>query len=76
MQENSRDVNWSVFGSGRKQACCSAHGSVIAREYTIPAVVGVHQATVKIETGQLIRVDGNRGIIELLEVVGIEPMTS
>ncbi len=43
-----------------------AHGSVIAREYAIPAVVGVHQATVKIETGQRIRVDGNRGIVEIL----------
>lgn len=43
-----------------------AHGSVIAREYAIPAVVGVHQATVEIETGQRIRVDGNRGIVEIL----------
>ena len=47
-----------------------AHGSVIAREYAIPAVVGVHQATVKIETGQRLRVDGNRGIVEILEVEG------
>ncbi len=44
-----------------------AHGSVIAREYAIPAVVGVYQATAKIKTGQRIRVDGNRGIIEILK---------
>ncbi len=43
-----------------------AHGSVIAREYAIPAVVGVPQATVEIKTGQYLRVDGNRGIIEIL----------
>ncbi len=44
-----------------------AHGSVVAREYAIPAVVGVHQATVKIKTGQRLLVDGNRGIVEILE---------
>ena len=43
-----------------------AHGSVVAREYGIPAVVGVRGATSEIKTGQRIRVDGNRGIIEIL----------
>ena len=43
-----------------------AHGSVVAREYGIPAVVGVRRATSEIKTGQRIRVDGNRGIIEIL----------
>jgi pyruvate,water dikinase len=43
------------------------HGSVVAREYGIPAVVGVHQATQKLETGQRIQVDGNSGQIVLLE---------
>ena len=43
-----------------------AHGSVVAREYGIPAVVGVRDATKKLETGQQVRVDGNRGIIEIL----------
>jgi pyruvate,water dikinase len=42
------------------------HGSVVAREYGIPAVVSVDQATTKIKTGQRIRVDGSRGIVELL----------
>ena len=46
-----------------------AHGSVIAREYAIPAVVGVHQATVEIKTGQRLRVDGNRGIVEILDFI-------
>jgi pyruvate,water dikinase len=43
-----------------------AHGSVVAREYGIPAVVGVRDSTTKLITGQRVRVDGNRGIIEML----------
>ena len=42
------------------------HGSVVAREYGIPAVVGVHEATQRIETGQRIRVDGSAGTIVIL----------
>jgi rifampicin phosphotransferase len=43
------------------------HGSVVAREYGIPAVVGVHEATTRIANGQRIRVDGTQGRIVLLE---------
>jgi pyruvate,water dikinase len=43
------------------------HGAVVAREYGIPAVVGVEGATQKITDGQLIRVDGTRGIIEFVQ---------
>ncbi len=42
------------------------HGSVIAREYGIPAVVGVIDATSRIRTGQRIRVNGTAGYVELL----------
>ena len=42
------------------------HGSVVAREYGIPAVVGVQGATTALQTGQKVRIDGNRGIIEIL----------
>ncbi len=42
------------------------HGSVVAREYGIPAVVGVTQATQRLHTGQRIRVDGSAGRITLL----------
>jgi len=44
------------------------HGSVVAREYGIPAVVGVHQATVRLKDGQRIRLDGTTGEI----VIGID----
>ncbi|MCP5096740.1 MAG: phosphoenolpyruvate synthase [Chloroflexi bacterium] len=43
------------------------HGSVVAREYGIPAVVGVLEATHKIQTGQRIRVQGDLGYVEILE---------
>ncbi len=43
------------------------HGSVVAREYGIPAVVGVYQATSRLQTGQRIRLDGSSGAIEILD---------
>jgi pyruvate,water dikinase len=43
------------------------HGSVIAREYGIPAVVGVEGALEKIKDGQLIQVDGTQGFVEIIE---------
>jgi pyruvate,water dikinase len=42
------------------------HGSVVAREFGIPAVVGVHQATERLKDGQKIRVDGATGEIVLV----------
>jgi pyruvate,water dikinase len=42
------------------------HGSVVAREYGIPAVVGVHEATQRLKNGQRIRVDGTTGKIVVM----------
>jgi pyruvate,water dikinase len=42
------------------------HGAVIAREYGLPAVVGVEHATRLIRDGQRIRVHGTAGYVELL----------
>jgi pyruvate,water dikinase len=42
------------------------HGSVIAREYGLPAVVGVEHATRLIHDGQRIRIHGTEGYVELL----------
>jgi phosphoenolpyruvate synthase/pyruvate phosphate dikinase len=42
------------------------HGAVIAREYGLPAVVGVERATRLIQDGQRIRVHGTDGYVELL----------
>lgn len=43
------------------------HGSVVAREYGLPAVVGVVDATGRIADGQRIRLDGTTGSIELFQ---------
>jgi pyruvate,water dikinase len=43
------------------------HGAVVAREYGIPAVVGVDQATTRLQTGQRIRVDGSNGVVTILQ---------
>lgn len=43
-----------------------SHGAVVAREYGLPAVVNTRSATARIHTGQRIRVDGDRGVVELL----------
>jgi pyruvate,water dikinase len=43
------------------------HGAVIAREYGLPAVVGVEHATALIRDGQRIRVHGTDGYVELLD---------
>ncbi len=42
------------------------HGAVIAREYGLPAVVGVEDATRLIKNGQRIRVNGTEGYVEIL----------
>ncbi len=43
------------------------HGSVVAREYGIPAVVSVENATQILKDGQYVRVDGTNGYVEILD---------
>jgi rifampicin phosphotransferase len=42
-----------------------SHGSVVAREYGIPAVMGVRTATSRIATGTRLTVDGDSGVVQL-----------
>jgi pyruvate,water dikinase len=42
-----------------------SHGSIVAREYGIPAVLGTGAATRRIQSGQVITVDGSAGVITL-----------
>ena len=44
-----------------------SHGAILAREYGIPTVVGIPSATECVASGDTIRVDGNRGFVEILE---------
>lgn len=43
-----------------------SHAAIVAREYGMPAVVGTGSATKRIRTGQMLRVDGNTGIVTIL----------
>ena len=43
------------------------HGAIIAREYGLPCVTGVPDATIHIETGDLLAVDGTLGIVTILK---------
>ncbi|TEB10678.1 Phosphoenolpyruvate synthase [Pelotomaculum sp. FP] len=65
------DPSWtplfvSVKGLVTEVGGMMTHGSVIAREYGLPAVVSVENATKLIKDGQRIRVNGTEGYVELL----------
>ena len=67
----STDPSWSpafvaISGIVTEVGGLMTHGAVIAREYGVPAVVGVAQATRLIRDGQGIRVHGTEGYVELL----------
>lgn len=42
-----------------------AHGSIVAREYGIPAVLGVGDGTKRIKHGQMLSIDGDQGTVEI-----------
>lgn len=56
----------SIKGLVTEAGGLMTHGAVIAREYGLPAVVGVEQATKLIKDGQSIRVNGTDGYVEIL----------
>lgn len=47
-----------------------SHAAIVARELGIPAVVGCGDATMRLKTGDRVRVDGGKGIVEILEKAG------
>lgn len=44
-----------------------SHGAIVAREYGIPAVMDIHNATQILRNGQRVRIDGQLGIVEILD---------
>ncbi len=44
-----------------------SHAAIVARELGIPAVVGCGDATIRLQTGDRVRVDGRRGVVEILK---------
>jgi pyruvate,water dikinase len=64
----STDPGWTPLfltagGLVMEMGGAMSHGAVVAREYGLPAVVGVPDATTKIRTGQTITVDGAAGTV-------------
>ena len=66
------DPSWtpvfvSLSGLVTEAGGMMSHGAVMTREYGLPAVVGVANATRLIKDGQRIRVNGTEGYVEILE---------
>jgi pyruvate,water dikinase len=64
----STDPGWTPLfltagGLVMEMGGANSHGAVVAREYGIPAVVGVPDATSRIATGQRVHVDGTSGFV-------------
>jgi rifampicin phosphotransferase len=64
----STDPGWTPLfltagGLVMEMGGANSHGAVVAREYGIPAVVGLPGATSRVVTGQEITVDGTRGVV-------------
>jgi pyruvate,water dikinase len=66
------DPAWSPYfitaaGVVIEQGGILSHGSIVAREYGLPAVTNVASATRVIHTGDLVQVDGKRGCVSVLK---------
>jgi len=66
------DPGWTPYflpaaGIVMNQGSLLSHGAIVARELGIPAVTNVGDATKIIKTGQTVQVDGNRGIVKILQ---------
>ncbi len=66
----STDPGWTPLfltagGLVMEMGGSNSHGAVVAREYGIPAVVGVPAATSTIQDGQIITVDGGAGLVRV-----------
>ena len=64
----STDPGWTPLfltagGLVMEMGGSNSHGAVVAREYGIPAVVGVPDATARLRTGQTVTVDGAAGTV-------------
>lgn len=66
------DVGWTPYfaviaGLVTDVGSAVSHGAVVAREYGLPAVLNTGNATAVLRTGDRVRLDGDRGVVEILE---------
>ena len=53
----------------------TSHAAIVARELGIPAVVGCGNATMRLHTGDWLRVNGEQGTVEILRVAhAVQPL--
>lgn len=74
----STDPGWTPLfltagGLVMEMGGSNSHGAVVAREYGIPAVVGVDRAASRIRSGQRVVVDGAAGTVRIAETDGTPP---
>tara|TARA_B100001964_G_scaffold202945_1_gene231623 strand:+ start:6075 stop:8705 length:2631 start_codon:yes stop_codon:yes gene_type:complete len=67
---NSTDPGWTpvfllIKGLVLETGGILAHGTVLSREYGLPAVTSVHNATSRIKDGEIITIDGSNGTVHL-----------
>jgi pyruvate,water dikinase len=77
----STDPGWTPLfltagGLVMEMGGANSHGAVVAREYGIPAVVGVPRATEAITTGVEVTVDGAGGVVTLPPAPAAAPVPS
>ncbi|KAH3716960.1 hypothetical protein DPMN_059694 [Dreissena polymorpha] len=66
------DVGWTPYfpliaGLVTELGGLVSHGAVVAREYGLPCVVNVPNATIHLLTGDMVRLDGTKGTVDRLE---------
>jgi pyruvate,water dikinase len=49
-----------------------SHGSIIAREFGLPAVADIPDATQRFHNGDLVLLDGSTGLVQILEPAAVE----
>jgi pyruvate,water dikinase len=69
------DVGWTPLfltaaGVVTELGGALSHASLVAREYGVPAVVNVERATSRLREGQLVELDGDHGVVRVLEEPG------
>jgi pyruvate,water dikinase len=66
------DVGWTPYfnvigGLATDVGSAVSHGAVIAREYGLPAIVNLRQATKQFKTGDKVRLDADKGLLTRLD---------
>jgi len=59
-----------AIGLVTEQGSCTSHGAIVARELRLPAVIGIGSAIHTLRSGDLVYLDGDRGLVSPMAVEG------